>query len=190
MFQETSYLKDNLDETQVNLIDNYLYELTNPEINVSDFIVYDDIYKTNEGNSPGIYLKDNECYIRYNDIVFDKSEDDIGEDMIGVVCNGYSTVILADSVKPLVHEYDNPKYNYRYLGYYEDNGYHFAYRSYYDGSGLVVTIDDEIKTEFVDVNNLKLKKINDISYKKYILPAIILIVLIGGIIILKKKDRI
>ena len=163
---------------------------TNPEINVSEFIIYDDIFKTDEPNSPGIYLKNNECYIRYKDITFNKSEDEIGEDMKDVFCNGYYTVILADSVKPIVEDTENPKYNYRYLGYYEDNGYHFAYRSYYDGSGLVVSIDKEIKTEFIDVNNLELKKISNTSYKKYILPAIILLVLIGTIIILKKKNKV
>lgn len=189
LFKNANYNREKLSEYQKNLISEYLIDLENPEVNVSDFVIYNENYKTEDSNTDGIYLKDDRCYIKYNDIVFDDSEDHNSESMAKVVCNGYYVILFNDSVKPISIDYDDEKYNYRYLGYYEDAGYNFAYRSYYDGSGLIVNIDDNIEIEFTDVNDLKLKTINNFSFKNYIFPIIMLFILISFLIYLKIKNK-
>lgn len=187
LFKTETYDKKNLNNNQIKLLDDYINNLKNPEINVSKYIIYDEAYKTTEENTKGIYIKNNKCYIRYNDINFVESTDHNTESMNTVICNGYYVVLMHDSVKPIELDYNNPVYN--YLGYYKDDGYHFAYRSYMDGSGLIVTVSDEITTEFTDVNDLELKTIRKTSYKKYIFPLITIIVSIGIIYLLKKKEK-
>lgn len=189
LFKTETFDKKNLNNKQISLLDDYIKNLKNPEINVSKYIVYDDIYKTVEKNTKGIYIKNNKCYIRYNDINFVESTDHNTEPMNTVVCNGYYVVLMHDSVKPIELDYNNPIYDYNYLGYYKDDSYHFAYRSYSDGSGLIVTVSDEITIEFTDVNDLKLKTIRKTSYKKYIFQLITIIVLSAIIFLLKKKEK-
>lgn len=190
LFNSSSYDKDGLTNFQVKLIDNYIGDLTNPEINVTKYMIKDDFYKTTKKNTTGIYKKKNECYIRYNDIEFLEPFDHNTEKMSVVVCNGYNVELLYDSVKPIIIDYDNPVYNYRFLGYFNDNGYHFAYRSYYDGSGLVVSISDKVSIEFTSVDSLKLKTITKNSYNKYIFSIVAITILIVVLILLKKKNDI
>ena len=190
LFNNDSYDNEGLTNSQVKLIDSYINDLNNPEINVTKFMIKDDYYKTNKKNTSGIYIKKNECYIRYNDIQFLEPIDHNTEKMSVVVCNGYNVELLDDSVKPVIIDYDNPVYNYRFLGYYNDNGYHFAYRSYYDGSGLIVSISDQVSIEFTEVNSLKLKSITKKSYNKYIFSIVAIIILIVVLILLKKKNDI
>lgn len=189
LFNYDSYDKENLTKSQIKLIDNYIKDLENPEINITKYMIKDDSYKTNKNNTSGIYMKKNECYIKYNDIEFEEPFDHHSEKMSIVVCNGYNVVLFHDSVKPIIIDYDNPVYNYRFLGYYKDNGYHYVYRSYHDGSGLIVSITDKVSVEFTDVNSLKLKTITKGTYKKYKFSFIAIIILISILILLKKKNR-
>ena len=187
LFQNDSYSKDKLNASQIRMIENYITTLNNPEINVSDFLIANELYKTQEKNTSGVYVRDNKCYIKYKDIIFESPGDHVGESTARVICNGYTVILFEDSVKPRVADYQNPKYNYRYLGYYVDNGYHFAYRSYYDGSGLIVTVDDEVMVKFADVNSLNLSTSSSVSYSKYIKPIILIIGAVGIIVFLKNR---
>ena len=189
LFQKKYYNSNNLNETQKDLIDDYILSLDNPEINVSNFIVKDTSYSTNEENTDGIYMRDNKCYIKYNDIVFKEAIDHTMESIARVVCNGYYTILFDDSVKPMSIDYSNPKYNYRYLGYYKKEGYHFAYRSYYDGSGLIVSVNDMVSISFEEVDDISLKQINNVSYSKYILLCIFLSVIVSLLIFVKKRKQ-
>lgn len=188
ILQDKSYNNSNLNDKQISLINNYEERLKNPEIEISKYIIYKDYYKTTEKNTPGIYTKENKCYILYNDIEFPEMNDPHSESMANLVCNGYRVVILEDSVKPQEIDNTESKHNYRYLGYYKDKGYNYAYRSYLDGSGLIVKIDDKVEVEYTNVDALELKTIQNKSIKKYILPSIIVLLVIITSIILKKKE--
>lgn len=189
LLQKQSYQTEKLNSNQKKLIDNFHKNLLNPKINISNFIIRNDALKTNQENSQGIYIEGDKCYIYYNDINFNEPSDHNGEKTASLICNGYLVEIPHDSVKPINLNYPNPKYNYRYIGYYEEDGYHFAYRSYYDGSGLIVTIKNDITLEFNNIDNLELKQYKKPSLNKFILPIIIAILLILILIYLKKKEK-
>lgn len=181
-----SYEIDDLSDKQIKLLNNFKNDLLNPVINISDFIVYDNYYKTNDKNTDGVFIENNSCYIRYNDIDFLGALADEGEPIARVVCNGYYTTLYHDSVKPIGDSmYDS---NYRYLGYYMDDGYNFCYRSYLDGSGLVIKINDKIDIEFMDVDGLKLKSddSSDKSYVRIVVGGVIFVVVFGVLMFIKK----
>ena len=192
LFQKKTYNNEGLNDKQKQLLDNYIADLKNPEINLDDFIIYKDLFKTNDENTKGVYLIDDKCYIRYDDVHFINPSDNEGEVTARIVCNGYYTYISKDSVKPFDYNQNKDKYNYNYLGYYKDNGYNFVYSSYYDESGLVVHIGDKIEVEFRNVDSLKLKTFNSNESKPNyfrIVGFIVLIVLSGITYFLYKKKN-
>ena len=186
MLKNEAYDTSDLSEKQMELLNNFKVDLLNPLINVSDFIVYEDYYKTNDKNTDGIFLEDNICYIRYNVIDFLDALADEGEPIARVVCNGYYTVLYHESVKPIGDSlYED---NYRYLGYYYDDGYNFCYRSYLDGNGLVIKISDRINIEFMNVDDLKLERYDsdNNSYLRVIIGGVIFLVVVGVLMFIKK----
>lgn len=183
ILQTNQYSKKNLNKEQISLLEKYLQD-SDREINISDFMIYSDLYKTVEENSEGVYMKNNQCYIKYGDLSFITTEDRNSEDQAEVICNGYKVTIPRGSI-----DKENVEQSYRFLGYYKDKTYHFAYRSYLDGSGLIVTISDYIQTEFTSVDGLDLKSVTETKNGNKIMIVVSLVVIGGCAFFILKKAK-
>ena len=93
-YQTGTYDSLKLSSSQYQKVENYIAQANNIKINLNDFMIYDDEYKTNEQNTTGVYVENNNCYINSNDINFIENSDQSYEfdDNARIVCNGYFTV--------------------------------------------------------------------------------------------------
>lgn len=189
-YQTGTYDSLKLSNSQYQKVEDHINQANNIKINLNDFMIYDDEYKTNEQNTTGVYVENNNCYINSNDINFIENSDQSYEfdDNARIVCNGYFTVLTKDTVLSLDNTNRIKQSDYRFLGYYEDNGDNFVYRSYENGSGLIVNISDEITLNFTNVDNLTLRPIDE-SGNNLIFPIIIVILGIGVLLIKKRIDN-
>ena len=189
-YQTGTYDSLKLSSSQYQKVENYIAQANNIKINLNDFMIYDDEYKTNEQNTTGVYVENNNCYINSNDINFIENSDQSYEfdDNARIVCNGYFNVLNKDTVLSLDNTNRIKQSDYRFLGYYEDNGDNFVYRSYENGSGLIVNISDEITLNFTNVDNLTLRPIDE-SGNDLLFPIIIVILGIGVLLIKKRIDN-
>ena len=185
-YQTGTYDSLKLSNSQYQKVEDYIAQVDNIKINLNDFMIYDQEYKTNEENTTGVYIEDGVCYIDSNDIDFIENSDESYEfdDNAKIVCNGYFTVLTKDTVLALDNTNKIKQSSYRFLGYYEENGDNFVYRSYKNGTGLIVNISDEITLNFANVDNLTLQPIDGNS--NLIIPIIIVFVGIGVLLIRKK----
>ena len=189
-YQTGTYDSTKLSSSQYQKVENYIAQANNIKINLNDFMIYDDEYKTNEQNTTGVYVENNNCYINSNDINFIENSEQSYEfyDNARIVCNGYFTVLTKDTVLSLDNTNKIKQSDYRFLGYYENNGDNFVYRSYKNGSGLIVNISDEIILNFTNVDNLTLQPIDE-SSNDLLFPIIIVILGIGVLLIKKRIDN-
>ena len=189
-YQTGTYDSLKLSNSQYQKVEDHINQANNIKINLNDFMIYDQEYKTNEKNTTGVYVENNICYINSNDIKFIENSDESYEfdDNARIVCNGYFTVLTKDTVLSLDNTNKIKQSDYRFLGYYEDNGDNFVYRSYENGSGLIVNISDEITLNFTNVDNLTLRPIDE-SSNDLLFPIIIVILGIGGLLIKKRIDN-
>ncbi len=189
-YQTGTYDSLKLSNSQYQKVEDHINQANNIKINLNDFMIYDQEYKTNEKNTTGVYVENNICYINSNDIKFIENSDESYEfdDNARIVCNGYFTVLTKDTVLSLDNTNKIKQSDYRFLGYYEDNGDNFVYRSYENGSGLIVNISDEITLNFTNVDNLTLRPIDE-SGNNLIFPIIIVILGIGVLLIKKRIDN-
>lgn len=137
-------------------IETYLSKLTheNQEVNISDYIVKSDEYYTEEANTEGVWIKDDKCYIKYEDLGFSTASTETEstnyemEPYKRLVCNNYFTILYESSFYPdYLTTTSNLRNNYIYLdGYKIKEGYEFIYRSAYDGTGMKVTLNLKNKT--------------------------------------------
>lgn len=185
-YQTGTYDSLKLSNSQYQKVEDYIAQADNIKINLNDFMIYDQEYKTNEENTTGVYIEDGVCYIDSNDIDFIENSDESYEfdDNAKIVCNGYFTVLTKDTVLALDNTNKIKQSSYRFLGYYEENGDNFVYRSYKNGTGLIVNISDEITLNFANVDNLTLQPIDGNS--NLIIPIIIVFVGVGVLLIRKK----
>ena len=185
-YQTGTYDSLKLSNSQYQKVEDYIAQADNIKINLNDFMIYDQEYKTNEENTTGVYIEDGVCYIDSNDIDFIENSDESYEfdDNAKIVCNGYFTVLTKDTVLALDNTNKIKQSDYRFLGYYEENGDNFVYRSYKNGTGLIVNISDEITLNFANVDNLTLQPIDGNS--NLIIPIIIVFVGVGVLLIRKK----
>ena len=185
-YQTGTYDSLKLSNSQYQKVEDYITQADNIKINLNDFMIYDQEYKTNEENTTGVYIEDGVCYINSNDIDFIENSDESYEfdDNAKIVCNGYFTVLTKDTVLALDNTNKIKQSSYRFLGYYEENGDNFVYRSYKNGTGLIVNISDEITLNFANVDNLTLQPIDGNS--NLIIPIIIVFVGVGVLLIRKK----
>ena len=185
-YQTGTYDSLKLSNSQYQKVEDYIAQVDNIKINLNDFMIYDQEYKTNEENTTGVYIEDGVCYINSNDIDFIENSDESYEfdDNAKIVCNGYFTVLTKDTVLALDNTNKIKQSSYRFLGYYEENGDNFVYRSYKNGTGLIVNISDEITLNFANVDNLTLQPIDGNS--NLIIPIIIVFVGVGVLLIRKK----
>lgn len=190
-FRTSEYDKSEYKESDIEAIDTLLSELTHNEqvLDLNEYIEKNNDTRTYDSNSYGVYTEKDNCYIKYdnlNFIYYDEDGSTAMEPYARVVCNGYATIILKDSLFP---EYDstlsNPVFNYIYLGNStSDNELDYYYTSTYDGSYLTVRIIkdgnkiNKIKYSFDYYENGKLPS----SSNSNILPTIVLILVIGIII--------
>lgn len=189
-YQTGTYDSLKLSNSQYQKVEDHINQANNIKINLNDFMIYDQEYKTNKKNTTGVYVENNICYINSNDIKFIENSDESYEfdDNAKIVCNGYFTVLTKDTVLSLDNTNRIKQSDYRFLGYYEDNGDNFVYRSYENGSGLIVNISDEITLNFTNVDNLTLRPIDE-SGNNLIFPIIIVILGIGVLLIKKRIDN-
>ena len=185
-YQTGTYDSLKLSNSQYQKVEDYIAQADNIKINLNDFMIYDQEYKTNEENTTGVYIEDGVCYINSNDIDFIENSDESYEfdDNAKIVCNGYFTVLTKDTVLALDNTNKIKQSSYRFLGYYEESGDNFVYRSYKNGTGLIVNISDEITLNFANVDNLTLQPIDGNS--NLIIPIIIVFVGVGVLLIRKK----
>lgn len=168
LFTSEKYDSKDIDTKDKKKIDEYLNTLThkNHEIDLTDFIIKNDEYKVNEPNSKEVYIKNNKCYVKYNDLGFDyiKEENDPSYELElqkYLVCNNYYTILYeSDFYMNYEENKDNLKYDYVYKQSVKfDKGYYFLYNSSYDGTGLVVKMYldgkdiEKIETSFENINN-------------------------------------
>ena len=189
-YQTGTYDSLKLSNSQYQKVEDHINQANNIKINLNDFMIYDQEYKTNEKNTTGVYVENNICYINSNDIKFIENSDESYEfdDNAKIVCNGYFTILTKDTVLALDNTNKIKQSDYRFLGYYEENGDNFVYRSYENGSGLIVNISDEITLNFTNVDNLTLRPIDE-SGNNLIFPIIIVILGIGVLVIKKRMDN-
>ena len=189
-YQTGTYDSLKLSNSQYQKVEDHINQANNIKINLNDFMIYDQEYKTNEKNTTGVYVENNICYINSNDIKFIENSDESYEfdDNAKIVCNGYFTILTKDTVLALDNTNKIKQSDYRFLGYYEENGDNFVYRSYENGTGLIVTISDEITLNFTNVDNLTLRPIDE-SSNDLLFPIIIVILGIGGLLIKKRIDN-
>ena len=156
-FESSNYSSKEFSENENILLNKYLSTLTheNQIIDLDDYIDKSEDYYTNENNSYGVYVENGKCYIKYDDISFQKLESgaDIEDEMIAkIVCNNYFVTIMSSQFIDYNEIQNDERYNYRYLGYInDDTKYQFIYRSYYDGSGLVISVDTK-NNKIVDLS--------------------------------------
>ncbi len=155
------YNTDNYDdekyaEEDIPAIETYLSELTheNQIVNINDYLVKSDEFYTDETNTEGVFIENDTCYIKYEDLGLTSTGVDTESDTYEmelykrVVCNNYYTILYESSFYP---DYSatksNLRYNYIYLDSQKtEDGYNFIYRSTYDGTGMKVSITLEDKT--------------------------------------------
>lgn len=149
LFTSEKYNADDIDKKDKEKIDEYLRTLThiNHEIDLTEYIIKDKKYYVDEANSKEVYIKDNKCFVNYDDLGFDYVKED-GDPSYELelqkylVCNNYYTILYeSDFYIDYEGNKDNPKYSYIYNRSVKfEEGYYFLYRSSYDGTGLVVKI--------------------------------------------------
>lgn len=155
-YNTSKYDSKKYSENDIPAIETYLSELTheNQEVNISNYLVKSEEYYTDEANTEGVWIKNNSCYIKYDDLELTKTDTYIeeGNDEIElskkVVCNNYYTILYESSFYPdYAATKTNLRYNYIYLdGFETEEGYEFIYRSTYDGTGMKVSLDLDDKT--------------------------------------------
>lgn len=142
-FRSTNYNKSDIRDEDIDALEAYLSTLTheNQIIDLSKYIVRQKAYYTSSANTKGVYKKDGKCYIKYDDLDFDKPVEETNYEMEPfkkVVCNHYFIVLYASDFYP---EYSvtkkNPKYDYILQETNKKiNGYEYIYYSTYDGTLL------------------------------------------------------
>lgn len=167
IFNSPDYDKKDIASSDLEALDKLVSEITheNQLINISDFIVKEDEFKTDEPNSYKVFVKDNECYMYYSDLRFDEVWETEMEIHRQVICNGYyATIYMSDFFPNYEDSLKEQKHNYVFSSYIknEDN-YRFIYRSSKDGTVLTVKLDLDGNT----VSNIKLIY-NDESDIEYI----------------------
>ena len=172
-YYDDNYDKKNLNDKQEEMIEDYV---NNKQINLENYIIKNDFYKTSEQNTFGVYVEDGKCYINIDDIVFTSSDSDTITSA-RIVCNGYFTTITKDSIKNSIPDIIS-RFEYRFLGYYESDKYSYVYRSYNTGGELTITVGDKITVELKGDEDLELKPIYE--NKNIVLPIIFIL---SGIII-------
>lgn len=161
-----------LNKQQMELLEKFISQ--QQKVNISNYILYEDVYKTSEENTNGVEIINNQCYINKNDIVY-RDVLDHGEIEARVVCNGYYTFLLRDSIID-AYPYDKA---FRFLGYYKDEIYHFAYQPYGENATFIVNIGNDITISFENIDDIKLSTIPTSQNGSKIIG----ISIIGGIIV-------
>lgn len=169
LFDSVVYDQKGFNQTEIKLIEKYITTLTheNEIIELDKYIQKNEDYYTDEKNTQGVFTDNGKCYIKYEDINFEKIPNDnshLADSQVAkIICNNY-LVILNDSHFTSYEEIrNNKRHNYRYLGHSKDmNVYNFVYRSYYDGMGLIVTIE-------TDGNNIVKFDVKEDNTNNYVL---------------------
>ena len=145
LFDELEYNGKDISSNDKKALDKLITEFSHIDqiVNVSKFIVKTDDYKTNEPNSDIVFKEDDTCYVKYEDLDFDREWGHEMEVHTRVVCDGDFEV---RSVGDFLPSYQNvqldPKYDYIFSTYVAtDEYYKFIYRSSYDRSIITVKIN-------------------------------------------------
>lgn len=161
LYRSSNYDKKKVKKRDISVIEEYLSHLThiNEEVLLDDFIIRDKDNYVNKPNSKEIYMKNGSCYIKYEDLEFDKFKDiDHGpEPYKELICNKYSVIVYKSM---LFDDYENiivnPRYDYIYDRFVKDgNNRVYYYQSSYDGTYLKITLKIDkklikITSEFVN----------------------------------------
>lgn len=160
-YNTDEYNKEKIFEEDFPAINTFLSELTHKDqiVNISDYITKSQEYYTSESNTNGVWVDDDTCYIKYNELGLFNTGEDIESDTYEIelnkriVCNNYYTILYESYFYPNYNvTKSNPRYNYIYLdGNTLDTGYEFIYRSSYDGTGMKVNIVLKDK-KIIDIN--------------------------------------
>ena len=158
------YHSDEYDENKIKekdrpIISEYLSHLThkNEEILLDEYITKSNAFYVNSPNTSGVYIKNDKCYIKYEDIGFDQyhSEDLEIEPNREIICNNYKTYLYYSYFAPKYSDtVNNPRYDYIYQKMAKNmSTYTFTYISTYDDTYInvmIITNDNKIfniKTE-------------------------------------------
>ena len=178
-YQNEAFSKK-LDKKQLDIVNRYIE--SKEIINLDEYIIKEDDFKTTEMNTYGVYVENNNCYINKKNLEFTSSQDHNYSDYAKLVCNGYFTILNED----LITDDFELMGEYRFLGYYGDNN--FVYRNYENGNEIVITVTDEVVITTQN-DNSDLKQIpSNIKFDLKII-LIIFLVIIGVILYKRKKEN-
>jgi len=183
MYEGEMYNKKDFAKSDQKRLDEFYKDLQNPIINLDSLVTDYDKVATDQADTYGTYIENDNCYIKYSNISFnDGSYDTVGPHTY-INCKGYSYYVKRIDIELYDDIINNQRYNYRYLGYVQvDNVYKFVYRSLYDQTGFVVTIDDKnINTNVEKIENYELKTVLTKDPKSGIFGILFII---GGIILI------
>lgn len=146
------YKVSNLSQDNSQMLDKFKEKerKQNKIINITKLDVFSDDMKTPEPDSPGVYKKDGNYYIKYSDIDFKKVND---TDYIATLnVNGYMINLSKSNFPILFEETRSINYKYRFMKKENKNNLvKYYYRSY--GNGSMLTIEYKIDNKKVsDVN--------------------------------------
>ncbi len=165
-FRTSNYNSDEFYEEDREAIKEYWTKITHQGqiIDITEYLNKDE--PVEEVNSSIVFVENNKCYIRYEDLkkefdLIEQNEDEVETSLDGV-CQGYEfTIFESDLYPPYEKTVNEPVYDYVLLkDYKKKNEYNFYYRSTYDGSGLRLTLKLKkkhiinIETEVVNVDGL------------------------------------
>ena len=145
-YRTDKYKESKIKKDDRKVLSEFLSHLThkNEEILLDDYIIKNDNYYINSPNTTGVYKKDGKCYIKYEDIGFDKYQGvnyEI-EPFREIICDNYRTYLYLSYFYPKYTDtIKNPKYDYSYYNMSKNlSTYSYLYQSTYDGTFLKVMI--------------------------------------------------
>ncbi len=174
MYRSPEYDNSGISKEDKKYLESYLATLTheNHIVDLSKFMEGAD--STSASNSPNVFIENNKCFIKYDDLNFvyeynDEEDFEQGhnhgtsDQLIILNCMGKELLINNYDFYPEYNEtLENPLYDYNFIGYTEeDNIFNSFYRSIYNGSTVIL----EIKLNNNDIESIEVRPVNINNYE-------------------------
>lgn len=203
LYQDIYYDYSKLPKESIKIINDLKdYEESNEKsINLTKNMLLNPESYTEEKDSDGVFLKDNEYHVYYNKLKF-INEDESGRKYAIVNANSEVAIIYKDEWPILYKDTkDNTNYRYRYMdNVKEENKIVYYYRSYGNSSGMTITYllnNNKITSAELDYTSYYaydiVKRENNESNNGILIIfsiIVILIVAVGVLIKVKKTQTI
>ncbi len=149
-------------------LDDLLSTLThqNEKIDLSKYLIEEDLYRTSKSNSNFVFEENGKCYIYYDDLVFPETENQYnngysnaasGDNAAVVICNGYEIYVFENDFIPYEEVKDDEKHSYQYLTKTIDSTIE---KYYYASTTVNYYIEVTFHIDNKDVYNIEVNAIN------------------------------